>query len=79
MRRRDVDRTEQKVLEIEREKPDSAARQLFPPTHDLMRFGEIPLYLSNAPSVFGAIDGPARVPDDFESSLVGDLKSVSDQ
>jgi len=79
MRRRDVDCTEQKVLEIEREKPDGAASQLFPPTHDLMRIGEIPLYLPNASCVFGAIDRATGIPDDLESSLVGDLEPVSYQ
>src|SRR5580704_13476373 len=79
MRRRNINSTKQKILKIEREKPDNAPRQLFSPSHDLMRRRKISFNLPNAFAVFGAIDGTTRVSDYLKGSLVSDLKLVSDQ
>jgi hypothetical protein len=78
-RRRDVNRTQQKILKVECEKPDDSTRQFFSPTHNLMPLGKIPFYLPNAFSVFSSKGRPGWVLDYFESRFIGDVKSVAYQ
>jgi hypothetical protein len=61
------------------EKPNYSTRQFFSPTHNPMHARKVPFYLPNAFAVFSSIGRPIRVSDYFESSFIGDLKSVAYQ
>jgi hypothetical protein len=76
---RDVNCTQQEILEVECEKPDDSTRQFFSPTHNLMPAGKIPFHLPNAFAVFSSKCWPGWVFDYFKSCLIGDVKSVAYQ
>ena len=74
---RDVNRTQQKILKIEREKPDNFIRHFFLPTNNLMSVRKISFYLPSAFSVLRSKCRPSWVLDYFEDRFIDDLKSIA--